>query len=210
MPMFTIIALGPWRKILDKFRPLSLTEIEQCEGHCLEAMLHWQDPAERLKTLRCRCVRHTLADDNLAQAEARASCRSPAVSRLKPDALKAVQGASVSLPRSPNGRNPFARRSRGVRARSPRHRRQCHVAIKAERASSERHGFCAILVHRIWNSRRETASGEREPIRSQGRHRQTQPTPPPIYAGRSHARRDHAPLAPHSRRVREPAELLQP
>jgi hypothetical protein len=32
------------------------------EEHCLEAMLHWRDPAERSRMLRCR--RHALVDDN--------------------------------------------------------------------------------------------------------------------------------------------------
>ena len=66
MPTFTIIALELWRKILDRVRPLHLSEIEQPENRCLEAMLHWHDPTERLKALRCRHWRHTLADDNPA------------------------------------------------------------------------------------------------------------------------------------------------
>jgi hypothetical protein len=72
-PMFTIIANGPWRLpewrktgMLDRLRPLRVTEIEQDEERCLEAMLHWHDPTERLRTLRCRCSRHTLVDDNPA------------------------------------------------------------------------------------------------------------------------------------------------
>jgi hypothetical protein len=36
------------------------------EGHRLEAMLHWQDPVERLRTLRRRRRTHTLVDDNPA------------------------------------------------------------------------------------------------------------------------------------------------
>jgi hypothetical protein len=65
MPKFTIIAVGSWRKILDRLRSLPHTEIEQCEARSLEAMLHWRDPAERLRTFRCRHC-HTLADDNPA------------------------------------------------------------------------------------------------------------------------------------------------
>ena len=70
MPMF---AMGEkprapplWRKIdvFARLRPHCLTEIEQDEERCLEAMLHWHDPVERLKTLRGR--RHTLVDDNPA------------------------------------------------------------------------------------------------------------------------------------------------
>lgn len=66
MLTFTLIAQGPWRKILDKFRPLQPSEIEQREGRCLQAMLHWHDPDETLRTLRCRCSRHALVDDNPA------------------------------------------------------------------------------------------------------------------------------------------------
>ena len=43
-------------------RPRCLTEIEQDEEHCLDAMLHWRDPVERLKLLRHRS--HALVDDN--------------------------------------------------------------------------------------------------------------------------------------------------
>jgi hypothetical protein len=46
-------------------RPLRLTEIEQDEERCLEAMLHWHDPVERLWALR-RSHTHTLVDDNPA------------------------------------------------------------------------------------------------------------------------------------------------
>jgi hypothetical protein len=55
-----------WRKIdlFARWRPHCLTEVEQDEEHCLEAMLHWRDPAERLRTLQCR--RHALVDDNPA------------------------------------------------------------------------------------------------------------------------------------------------
>jgi hypothetical protein len=41
-----------------------VTDTEQEEEHCLEAMLHWRDPVRRLRMLRCR--RHTLVDDNPA------------------------------------------------------------------------------------------------------------------------------------------------
>jgi hypothetical protein len=65
MPTFTIIA-GLWRKILERVRPPHLSETEQREDHCLEGMLHWHDPNERLRALRCRCGRHALVDDNPA------------------------------------------------------------------------------------------------------------------------------------------------
>jgi hypothetical protein len=71
MPMFTIVSYMPrpppeWRKvnIFARMRPLRLTEVEQDEERCLDAMLHWRDPVERLRTLRRRS--HTLADDNPA------------------------------------------------------------------------------------------------------------------------------------------------
>jgi hypothetical protein len=70
MPMFAMgekpRTLPLWRKIdvFARLRPHCLTEIEQDEERCLEAMLHWHDPVERLKTLRRR--RHTLVDDNPA------------------------------------------------------------------------------------------------------------------------------------------------
>jgi hypothetical protein len=53
-----------WRKIdfFIRLRPLRLTELEQEEDRCLEAMLHWRDPVERSRTIRCR--RHTLVGDN--------------------------------------------------------------------------------------------------------------------------------------------------
>jgi hypothetical protein len=41
-----------------------LTEVEQDEARCLEAMLHWRDPSERSRTLHRRD--HTLVDDNPA------------------------------------------------------------------------------------------------------------------------------------------------
>ncbi len=68
MPMFTmgekLRALPSWRRIdvLLRLRPHCMTEIEQDEDHCLEAMLHWRDPAERSSILRCR--RRGLVDDN--------------------------------------------------------------------------------------------------------------------------------------------------
>jgi hypothetical protein len=72
MPMFTIIAHGASRlplwgrtEILLRMRPLRLTEIEQDEERCLDAMLHWHDPVERLWALR-RSHAHTLVDDNPA------------------------------------------------------------------------------------------------------------------------------------------------
>jgi hypothetical protein len=72
MPMFTIIAHGASRlplfgrtDTLLRARLLRLTEIEQDEERCLEAMLHWRDPVERRKALR-RSHTHTLVDDNPA------------------------------------------------------------------------------------------------------------------------------------------------
>ena len=69
MPMFATIsdklrAQPTWRKIdaIVRFRPHCLNEVEQDEEHCLEAMLHWRDPAGRARLLRCR--RHALVDDN--------------------------------------------------------------------------------------------------------------------------------------------------
>jgi hypothetical protein len=71
MPMFATISemlrsQPTWRKadLLDRWRPQRLTEIEQDEEHCLDAMVHWRDPAERLRRLHCR--RHALVDDNPA------------------------------------------------------------------------------------------------------------------------------------------------
>jgi hypothetical protein len=46
-------------------RPACLSEIEEEEEHCLEAMLHWHDPSERLRHVH-RCHTHTLVDDNPA------------------------------------------------------------------------------------------------------------------------------------------------
>jgi hypothetical protein len=70
--MFRIVRYRPWpppeRFKVNTFlrmRPLHLTEIEQDEERCLEAMLHWHDPVERLRALR-RSPTHTLVDDNPA------------------------------------------------------------------------------------------------------------------------------------------------
>jgi hypothetical protein len=52
--------------IFVRLRSLRVTEVEQDEERFLEAMSHWHDPAERLRTLRCRCHTHTLVDDNPA------------------------------------------------------------------------------------------------------------------------------------------------
>jgi hypothetical protein len=70
MPMFATTsdgyrAAGPkWRKICVFIgsQRRCLSEVEGEEGHCLEAMLHWRDPAERQRLLRCR--RHALVEDN--------------------------------------------------------------------------------------------------------------------------------------------------
>jgi hypothetical protein len=60
---------GPpqWSVIVTKVRQYRRTEIDPGvdprEGeHPLDAMLHWRDPAERLRSLRCR--RKSLLDDN--------------------------------------------------------------------------------------------------------------------------------------------------
>jgi len=50
--------------ILTRIRALRFTEIEADEERSGEAMLHWRDPVERARTLRCR--NHTLVDDNPA------------------------------------------------------------------------------------------------------------------------------------------------
>jgi len=42
-----------------------MTDMEH-EHHGLEAMMHWQDPVERLRTIRRRQHAHTLVDDNPA------------------------------------------------------------------------------------------------------------------------------------------------
>jgi hypothetical protein len=54
-----------WRhaNILAGMRPHRLTGNEQ-EERCLDAMSHWRDPVERLRTRRRR--HHTLVDDNPA------------------------------------------------------------------------------------------------------------------------------------------------
>ena len=60
---------GPpqWRVIVTRVRDYRWTEfgpgVHPREGeHPLEAMLHWHDPAERLRTLRCR--RKSYLEDN--------------------------------------------------------------------------------------------------------------------------------------------------
>jgi hypothetical protein len=60
---------GPpgWHVIVSQVREYRRIEIDPGvhphEGeHPLEAMSHWHDPAERLRTLRCR--RKSLLDDN--------------------------------------------------------------------------------------------------------------------------------------------------
>jgi len=71
MSYFTTIGARPRRplerrkaNILSRIRGLRLTEVERDEEQSLEAMLHWRDPVERLRTLRRR--NHTLVDDNPA------------------------------------------------------------------------------------------------------------------------------------------------
>jgi hypothetical protein len=64
---FTLIGAHRWppqRKanILDRIRQLRLADIGYDEERSPEAMLHWRDPVERLRTLRRR--NHTLVDDN--------------------------------------------------------------------------------------------------------------------------------------------------
>jgi hypothetical protein len=73
MPRFTFIAHqwpGPpeWRQIgfFKRHSPPCLSEIEQEEEHCLEAMQYWHDPGERLRNGCRRCHTHTLIDDNPA------------------------------------------------------------------------------------------------------------------------------------------------
>ena len=68
---FTTISAWPrpppsWRKTLTRMRRLHVTEIEQEEEYCLEAMLHWHDPVKRVRTLHRRRHAHTLVDDNPA------------------------------------------------------------------------------------------------------------------------------------------------
>jgi hypothetical protein len=70
MPMFATLAdklraQPSWRRIDEAFakvRPHCLTEIEQDEERCLEAMLHWHSPLERSRALHCR--QRALVDDN--------------------------------------------------------------------------------------------------------------------------------------------------
>jgi hypothetical protein len=70
--MFAILtdrlrARPSWRRLDEAFaklRPHCLTEVEQDEGRCLEAMLHWRNPIERSRALRCK--RRALVDDNPA------------------------------------------------------------------------------------------------------------------------------------------------
>ena len=50
-----------WRVILIRVREYRMTEVEP-EERLLEAMLHWRDPVERLRRLRCQ--RRSLLDDN--------------------------------------------------------------------------------------------------------------------------------------------------
>ena len=69
MLRFTTIVVRPrpppsWRRTFGRMRQVHVTEIEQEEEYCLEAMLHWHDRSERLSSLRCRS--HTLLDDNPA------------------------------------------------------------------------------------------------------------------------------------------------
>jgi len=71
MLKFTTVGYKPrpppeWRgaNILARIRELRSTEIEYDEARSLEAMLHWRDPVERLRTLRRRS--RTLVDDNPA------------------------------------------------------------------------------------------------------------------------------------------------
>ncbi len=71
VPKFTIVhvefeRLPEWLRscIPAGTRPVCLSEVEQEEEHCLEAMLHWRDPAGRRGSLRRRC--HTRVDDNPA------------------------------------------------------------------------------------------------------------------------------------------------
>ena len=50
-----------WRVMLTRIREQRWTATEE-EAHPLEAMLHWRDPHERLRTIRRR--RGGLLDDN--------------------------------------------------------------------------------------------------------------------------------------------------
>jgi hypothetical protein len=69
--MFTISGAKPRAQlerrkssILTRIRWLRTTETERDEEESREAMLHWRDPVERSRALRCR--NHTLVDDNPA------------------------------------------------------------------------------------------------------------------------------------------------
>jgi len=70
--MFTIVGYRPqppphWFKLNIFVGPRPyLSEIEQEEEYCLEAMLHWHDPSERLRNDHRRSHTHTLVDDNPA------------------------------------------------------------------------------------------------------------------------------------------------
>ncbi len=50
--------------IIARIRQLRLADIGSDEERSPEAMLHWRDPVERLRTIRRR--NHTLVDDNPA------------------------------------------------------------------------------------------------------------------------------------------------
>jgi hypothetical protein len=68
MTKFEIIGVKPrspadW--VRARIRQRRITEKGE-EDLRLEAMLHWQDPVERLRTLRRRRHTHTLVDDNPA------------------------------------------------------------------------------------------------------------------------------------------------
>ena len=73
MPRFSFSA-HEWPRLLEWWKvdffiwpaPPCLTELEQEEEHCLEAMLHWHDPAARVRTIHRGRHPHTLVDDNPA------------------------------------------------------------------------------------------------------------------------------------------------
>lgn len=50
--------------VLARIKQHRVTDIDPEEEHNLEAMSHWRDPAERLRSRRRRA--HTLVDDNPA------------------------------------------------------------------------------------------------------------------------------------------------
>jgi hypothetical protein len=56
---------SPAEWVLARIRKHRMTDSEQ-EGEGFEAMLHWQDPVERLRTIRRQQHTHTLVDDNPA------------------------------------------------------------------------------------------------------------------------------------------------